>query len=206
MRLPPGTRRLSTAREIDAVSSPLRQEILEHLGHAGQASVTDLGRLMGRRSTVLHYHVNLLRRAGIIRESGRRRAGKRTEALYRLAARQFAVAQRAHADPEDTGAARTIGATLRLAERDAIRAMKAPGIVPTGPGRNLHVRRYRAPLTAASMATVNRLLDQIEAVFAGEVRARTRGPLPAGNAQVVAVTLVLSPAGRTGHTPPAESP
>lgn len=197
MKLPPGTRRLTTPRQIEAVSSPLRLELLEHLRHAGQLSVTDLGQLVGRRPTVLHYHVNLLREAGIIRESARRRAGKRTEALYRLTASEFAVVGRAPGDPSDPAVSRTLGATLRLAQRDAVRALRSGGVVAAGPQRNLHMRRLRAPLSAVSVRAVNRLLDRLETVFVAEVKARTRRPAPDEDTQIVALTFILSSSTRS---------
>jgi DNA-binding transcriptional ArsR family regulator len=201
MKLPPGTRRLTTARQIDAVGSPLRQEILEHLSHTGPAAVADLARLMGRRPTVLHYHVNLLRGAGLIQVAARRRSGRRTEALYRLAARRFAVLGRAGADPSDEGVASTLGATLRLAQRDAIRAIRVAQVAGDGPGRNLHMRRHRAPLTAASLREVNRLLDRLERIFVADVKSRIRRGSADPDRQIVALTLLLSPAARPATTP-----
>jgi DNA-binding transcriptional ArsR family regulator len=194
MTLPPGTRRLTTARQIEAVGSPLRQEILEHLSHTGPASVADLARLMGRRPTVLHYHINLLRDTGLIRVAARRRSGRRSEALYRLAAQHFAVLGRAGADPSDQGVASTLGATLRLAQRDALRAIRSARVAGHGSGRNLYLRRHRAPLTAASLREVNRLIDRLEQIFVAEVKSRTRGGAADGDRQIVALTLLLSPA------------
>lgn len=157
--------------------------------------MTDLARLMGRTPTALHYHVNLLNAAGLIRETGRRRSGKRTEALYRLTAREFTVLGRA-GGPVDSGLSRTLGATLRLSERDAVRALRSDGVVGEGPGRNLHMRRLRAPLSPASLRQVNRLLDELERVFVAEVRARTGRARADGDDPVIALTFLLSSAAR----------
>src|SRR5258707_1215849 len=89
--LPPGTLALSTPRQMEALASPLRLEMLENLRHAGQASVADLARLAGRPATALHYHVGLLHKAGLLVLAGRRKAGKRGEAVYALAAERIAI-------------------------------------------------------------------------------------------------------------------
>jgi DNA-binding transcriptional ArsR family regulator len=205
MRLPPGTRRLTTPRQIEAVGSPLRQEILEHLSHTGPASVADLARLMGRRPTMLHYHMNLLRDAGLIQVAARRQSGKRTEALYRLAAQHFAVLGRPGGDPSDQGVASTLGATLRLAQRDAIRAIRSARVTGDGPGRNLHLRRHRAPLTAASLREVNRLVDRLEQIFVAAVKSRARRGAVDADRQIVALTLLLSPAAHPAADPAGET-
>jgi len=201
VELPPGTRRLSRPREIEAVASPLRIEVLEHLRHAGTASVADLARLSGRRPTVLHYHVNLLHRAGLLRLAGRRPSGKRSEALFALAAERFAVVGRSESPGSVRSAVRTLGATLRLAQREAAAAMLSGRGGGAGRRRALHARRLRAPLSSEARARVNRLLDELEAVFRDEVKrwARARsGPAAAlpEEGEVLALTFVLAPAGR----------
>jgi hypothetical protein len=205
MLLPRGTRRLSSARELEAVTSPLRQEVLEQVAHAGEASVADLARLMGRRPTALHYHVKLLHRAGLLRSAGRRPSGKRSETLYALSAPRFAVVGRISTPVLLRAAVRTLGASLRLTEREAAKAIHGGKIVGSGGRRNFYVRRHRARLTPASQVRVNRLLDQLEAVFGREmkrnVRARAgpgRPPAEPTTDEVFTLTLVLAPAGRQG--------
>ena len=210
MRLPPGTRRLSSPRELAAVGSPLRQEVLEQLGHSSPASVADLARRMGRRATALHYHVNLLCRAGLLRRAGRKAAGARSEALYALAAPQFAVVGAAATPAVLRAAVQTIGATLRLAQREAASAILSGAARERGGGRPFHTRRHRACLSAASLARVNRLLDEISSVFETESRrrARTGGRVRVAESApspLFALTFVLSPSGRRGSRSSEES-
>ena len=197
MKLPPGTRVLKS-RQLDAVSSPLRLELLEHLRQAGSASVADLARLTGRPATALHYHVNLLHAAGLLRVARRRATGKRGEALYALTAESFALRPRDAASRR--AAAQTVAATLRMAQREATRAMAAEGTRGSGPARNLHARRLRAPLGPEARRELNRLLDAVERVFEREVKKRSRGRkggrVDASNGEVLALTFVLAPGGR----------
>lgn len=204
MRLPPGTRRLASPRELEAVGSPVRQEVLEQLHHSGASSVADLARRMGRRPTALHYHVNLLFRAGLLRRQGRRPAGPRSEALYVLAAPQFAVAGADASPAVLRSAIRTVGATLRLTQREAATAILTGAVGGRGGKRVFHARRYRAALSAPSLARVNRLLDLVSSVFEKESR---RGALRAETSppELFALTFVLSPSGRKRSRPPEVS-
>jgi DNA-binding transcriptional ArsR family regulator len=202
VKLPPGAKLLTTPRQVAAVASPLRIEILEHLELAGRSSVADLAALMGRPATALHYHLNVLHAAGIVRVAGQRRAGRRNESLFQLAAPAFAVPGKPRDRRSVADATRTVGATLRLAQRESARALGAGRGQHEGPLRTLHSRRMRAPLSPASLRRANRLLDELEALFAHAVKERlgggsTREPrgrsAPAG--EMVSLTFVLTPAG-----------
>jgi DNA-binding transcriptional ArsR family regulator len=208
VRLPPRTRALRSPREFEAVASPLRMEILEHLEHAGALSVSQLARLLLRPAPLLHYHVRLLLEAGLVRVAGRQAASRRGEALFALTAERFAVAGR----PDDRvalrAAARTLGAALRLAQREVSRALQSGRVQARGRMRDLHARRLRASLTPGARARLNRLLDEIEALFTREskrrlraLRRRPRAPQPECEA-LAALTFVLAPSGRG----PSEEP
>jgi DNA-binding transcriptional ArsR family regulator len=160
--------------------------------------VTDLARLSGRPATTLHHHVKLLWRAGLLKVEARRPAGRRGEALYALAAERFAVGPGGAISRQAT--VRTLGATLRLAQREAARSLSSGRARGSGPGRNLHLRRLRAPLGAAARAELNRLLDAVERLFEREVRRRSRRGrrVDASGGEVLALTLVLAGAGSRG--------
>ena len=202
MKLPPGVKLLSAPRQVAAVSSPLRIELLEHLQLAGRSSVADLAALMGRPATALHYHVRVLHAAGVVGVAGHRRAGRRSEALFQLAATAFAVAGKPREKVGD--AVRTLGATLRLAQRESGRAMRAGRANQDGPLRSFHARRMRAALSRSALRRANRLLDELEELFSralkeqvGERRVgNSRGPsAPARAHQIVSLTFVLTPSG-----------
>ena len=202
MKLPPGVKLLGAPRQVAAVSSPLRIELMEHLSLAGRASVADLAALMGRAATALHYHVRVLHAAGIVREAGQRKAGRRSEALFQLAATAFAVAGKPREKVRD--AVRTLGATLRLAQRESGRAMRAGLARQDGPLRSFHSRRLRAALSRGALRRANRLLDELEALFSRSVEEQI-GERRAGNAHgraarapadpIVSLTFVLTPSG-----------
>jgi hypothetical protein len=174
-------------------------ELLEHLRQAGAASVGDLARLTGRPAPALHYHVNLLHRVGLVRVARRRATGKRGESLFELTAERFALVSRDAASRRS--ALRMVAATLRMAQREAARALASASVRSAGRARNLHLRRLRAPLGAAARAELNRLLDAVERVFEKEVKRRSRGGqgrrIDASDGEVLALTFVLAPGGRS---------
>src|SRR6187402_212726 len=70
------------ARQIEALASGARQELVDALQTLGPCSIADLGAHLGRASDSLYYHVRLLARAGLVVERGSRRSGARDEALW----------------------------------------------------------------------------------------------------------------------------
>jgi hypothetical protein len=125
--MPRPTRRGVTREQREALTSPLRLEILGQFTEPTPLSVRDLAQRMGRTPHSIYYHVHLMARVGLLREVGQRReGGGRSEALYQPARNRVALEA---ADPE-AGLAirRTMGAAFRMAERDLEAALEsAPG-------------------------------------------------------------------------------
>jgi hypothetical protein len=124
--MPRPTRHRVTREQRQALTSPLRLEILGQFTGPKPLSVRDLAERMGRTPHSIYYHVHLMARIGLLREVGRREGGGRSEALYQPA--RDTVALHA-ADPGDGLAIRrTMGAAFRMAERDLEAALEsAPG-------------------------------------------------------------------------------
>ena len=61
----------------DALTSPVRQEILEHLVQIGPSSVRDLADRLERTPHALHYHVRRLLEVGLIAHTGSSKSGRR---------------------------------------------------------------------------------------------------------------------------------
>lgn len=191
---------LTTLAQRRAIASPLRMELLEATRYAGRASVSDLARLTSRRPTAVHYHVAVLQRSGLLVVAERRRAGKRTEAVYRVAADAFAVPAKAGARRSSADGSHTIAAMLRLTQREAARSLASFDVRPVGPSRNFHVRRLRAPLRPAALVRANSLLDQLERLFTAEFEhaaehADKAAVAPATAPTRFALTLALTFAG-----------
>lgn len=83
--------------QLAAIASPLRQRILRLLAREPLSATGLRGRIEDAPSN-LHYHMDRLRDAGLIREVGRRRGRGAVERFYRATARTYTLAPRLAAD------------------------------------------------------------------------------------------------------------
>ena len=183
----PGVLVLKGARQLRTVTHPLRLEIIERLQVDGPDSIAGLARKLDRRANALTYHVRLLERAGAVVRSGTRRAGRRGEVVYAVAAPRIALAADAGSASMLRAAAGSAGAVLRMAEREIRRALEG-GLCASGPlaGRPLG-RRIKTWLTDRDLGAVQRKLEQLDRHLAGMHRKKKGRPY--------AVTIVVVPIG-----------
>ena len=180
--MPRPTRHLATREQREALTSPLRLEILGQFTGPKPLSVGDLAERMGRTPHSIYYHVHLMTRIGLLREVGRREGGGRSEALYEPARDEVAL------DAADPGAGlairRTMGAAFRMAERDLEAALESA----PGDPRLLGIRgHFRA--TPRVLQQVRRHLEAALEIVQREARrgaGRKQGPL-------YSLTLTLLP-------------
>src|SRR5437870_8394581 len=174
---------VSRPREIAALRSPARQEIVDVLSRMPRASAADLAATLGRPADGLYYHLRALERAGLVLRAGDRARGRRSEALYRTAAPELALR---YASPGGKTAAAAVGAVvtsmLRLGIRDFRRAL-ASGALVEGPRRELWALRTTGWLSPAGVGRVNRkILDLKDAVSE-----------PRGGGRLYGITILLTP-------------
>lgn len=179
----------------NVIASPVRQELLDVLARVGDASLAELGALLGRPADGLYYHVGLLERAGLVKPAGHRVRGGRREARFKAIARQFTVryepASRRHMQAMNG----IVGAMLRLGIRDSRRAIASGTTRFHGPERDLWALRTIGSLRSPQLRQVNRAIG---ALAKTATRHDSRGRL-------YAVTVLLTPldhrANRTGRRP-----
>jgi hypothetical protein len=139
---PRRARRSATREQREALTSPLRLEILGQFTGPAPLSVRDLAERMGRTPHSIYYHVHLLARVGLLREVGPRAGGAgRSEALYQPA--RDTIKLEAEPGTEDT-IRRTMAAAFRMAERDLDTALESADrrtpADPPGLATRLHFR------------------------------------------------------------------
>ena len=184
--MPRPTRRGATREQREALTSPLRLEILGQFAEPTPLSVRDLAQRMGRTPHSIYYHVHLMARVGLLREVGQRReGGPRSEALYQPVRNTFAL------DAAEPGAGsaiqRTMAAAFRMAERDLESALESAGRRPPADSRLLGTRaHFRA--TPRVLKEVRRHLQAAMDVVQREAR---RGSSQA--APLYSLTLALLP-------------
>ncbi len=180
--MPRPTRHRVTREQREALTSPLRVEILGQFTGPNPLSVRDLAERMGRTPHSIYYHVHLMTRVGLLREVGRREGGGRSEALYQPARDEVAL------DAADPGAGlairRTMGAAFRMAERDLEAALESAPGDPRLLGMRGHFRA-----TPRVLQQVRRHLEAALEIVQREARrgaGRKQGPL-------YSLTLALLP-------------
>ena len=70
-------------KELMALASSARQEIIDVLAQMGIVSVAELAETVGRPADTLYYHLRILKKAGLVIHCGSRVIQGRREALYR---------------------------------------------------------------------------------------------------------------------------
>jgi DNA-binding transcriptional ArsR family regulator len=167
---------------LDAIASPIRQELLMALGD-GRASVRELAARLGRSRSALHYHAGVLERAEMIECVEVRGQGREREKVYAYAADAMALQARSTAAELD--ASRRAGeAALRLTAREFARAHEDAR--RGAPPRVALAARGKARLTRAALARVQAKIDELLGVFAEE-SAESATP------DLYAITVVLTP-------------
>ena len=171
---------------LDALASPVRQELISQLGE-GPQTVRELAAALGRTRQALHYHVALLERAGLLRGVGWRGAGPARERVYNVT-RTRMVVRGAFTGGDRSAAQRAVSAALRLTSREVVRALESPLVRRQGRAPEMTALRGKARLTEAELRRLHGLFGRIEALLR---RAKSgRGH------RFYAVTLVLVPADR----------
>jgi DNA-binding transcriptional ArsR family regulator len=181
------SRRRTTA--LQALASPVRQELMSHLGD-GPATVTDAARHLGRSRQSLYYHVLALERAGLIRRAGTRGEGRNAERMYAVAADAATARARNLTTTQRGAAVRATAAMLRLTQREIVTAMHRAG-APADAGGMMMAIRGKARLDAPARERVRELIRDLIGVFRG-AKGKFQEERP------IALTIVLTPARESG--------
>jgi len=172
-------------RQIEALGSPARQEIVDGLEALGACSIAELAESLGRAPDSLYYHVRLLERVGLVVASGTRGTGARRETLYDTPGRLVVDHEPATAR-ERKRLSGLVASALRIAERDFRAAIDGGrAIYRRGPRRNAWGARFKGWLTPAELAELRTRLESVAELFA---RGRKRR-----GSELHAVAFVLAP-------------
>ncbi|MCA9656540.1 MAG: helix-turn-helix transcriptional regulator [Myxococcales bacterium] len=172
--------------QIAAMSSPLRQAILDRVEALGPCSVAELARSLDRPADALYYHVRKLQEVGLLEEAGTRPTARRDEVIYGFPHRQWHIAYDLD-DPDNVAAVRaTTAALLRQAARDFDEGVGHPRAAVRGRERNLWSLRLEARLGREELRELNEHLRAIVEIL--------RRPRPAsGRGTLFALSWVLAP-------------
>lgn len=186
---------VESAAQLRALTSTVRQELIDALQALGEASVPELALQLGRPADALYYHLRALLRVGLLRQSGSRQQGRHVEAVYTTVAPEQPLQLRYATGPAADHAAlqQLVGGMLRASGRAFARALSDPDCLTDGPQRELWAGRIQGWLTPAGLKRANRLLKALGALFAP-------GQRPAGS-RLFALQFLLSPDARATPAP-----
>lgn len=172
-------------RSLQAISSPVRQEILSELSEGG-ATVKELSVRLGRTRQALHFHIGVLERAGLIETVDSRGTGRTQEAVFRVRPAKLDLrARRALSPRERESATRAARALLRLTQREIAHSMRHEDFAASAVPVALAIRA-KARLSDAKLRRLHTLVQAVCNLF-----RQAKGKHP--HSRPLALTLVLTP-------------
>ncbi|MFL5622045.1 MAG: winged helix-turn-helix domain-containing protein [Gemmatimonadaceae bacterium] len=183
--------------QIDALSSMVRQDIVDAVAAIGPCSMTELADALGRAADGLYYHVRVLARVGLVVVTSPQGTGKKA-ARIDLPRRQVLIPYEVGSRRNKAAVTRLVANMLRSANRGFRKGFR-PGLARVvGKRRNLWAIRARGRLSGADLEVVNRLLWELVRLMLARRRTK-RAELRGAPLRVYELTMVLAP------TPPSGS-
>ena len=183
---------ISDPRQIAALASPARQEVVDGLQALGPCSIAELGANLGRAPDSLYYHVRALEKLGLVVRAGQRTSGARPEALYDVPGK-LALDHEPGTKRERELLASLVAAALRSGARDFRRALdEGRAQHRRSAQRNAWGGRVKGWLTADELAEVRAHLEALTELFVRGTRRR--------GTQLAALSFVLAPLAPTTRT------
>src|SRR5216684_3841763 len=109
---------IDSKKQLTALASAARQEILDVLVQMGTVSVAELAATLGRAPDALYYHLRILMQTGLVESAGNRRTARRREELFRAVARDLRINYESSRQRNEKTLTAVIGSMLRLGIRD----------------------------------------------------------------------------------------
>jgi DNA-binding transcriptional ArsR family regulator len=170
-------------RQLKALVSPARQEVVDALAQVGTASASELAATLGKPADALYYHLRALKKSGLVVHAGFRSARRRQEELFRTIAPDLVL----HYQPEVRGNRRAVTAIvdslMRLGARDFKHAFEKRNAAVTGPRRELWAARQIGWLLPAELESVNTSIKRLRAAVSK----------PRRGGRLYAITVLLTP-------------
>lgn len=165
---------VSKPKQLDALFSPVRLEIVEALELFGPCSISEVSADLDRTPHSLYHHFHRLVDVGLIKEVDTRRSGARDEAVYDVCGRPVIVNDDLSTPKARTQRVKAARVLLRQAERDYAAAVEGAGKAEQ---LSPEVRRYRVRLRQGSIQKIRGHLDTIvELILAERLRASDQVP------------------------------
>jgi DNA-binding transcriptional ArsR family regulator len=173
----PAIHHISSPKSWAVVIAPVRLELVEAMRMIAPCSIAEIAAALDRPADALYRHIDKLRRAGVVVDAGTRRAGRRTEQVFDLAADDFRPAFKEVAPRAANKAYNdTIQSILKIASRSARDSAAANQLVGAGDERNLIGKIEHAWLSHEEFLAVRAMMMGIKE-FMDSRKGRREGRL-----------------------------
>jgi DNA-binding transcriptional ArsR family regulator len=176
-----------TEKEMVALASSARQEIVDVLAEMGTVSVAELAAALNRPADGLYFHLRALQKAGLVKCGGVRSSSGRKEALYRTIAPELSLEYLPRSKSKRKRVTAIVGSMLRLGIRDFKRGLQDESVSVSGERRELWALRKTGRLSMSQIADVNRSIKRLKGAVTS---ARPHGRL-------YSITVLLTPLERS---------
>ena len=168
---------ISAPEDIALLASGVRQELVDTLAAmGGEASVGELANELGRPMDGLYYHLEMLRKGGMVRENT---DPDNVERRFRLASAKGAplrVIYKPSVPGVTSALTKFSQQLLHIAGQDFTAALMLPGVQLSGPRRQLWISRNKGWMSDTDLEEVNALLLRL-GELASQSRSNERGQL-----------------------------
>lgn len=175
--------------EWNAINSPVRVEMLVFLLMAGPCSIRELSSLMDRPADGLYHHMRKLVGAGIVVESGTRKAGTQTESVYQTVGKEITIDRNIARKRTRDRSLRLFRTLLQHARRTVEAAVESGAAVLEGPQQNFRLNWRVSWLGERQLAEIRQLQAAIDRILQHGMQER--------QGQLMAHLTYLSPVIRT---------
>lgn len=177
---------ISAPEDIALLASGVRQELVDTLAAiGGEASASELANELGRPMDGLYYHLELLRKGGLVLEVTCVDSGERR---FRLAS-GYGVPLRIVYKPNVPGVSPALNKfsqqLLHIAGQDFSAALELPGVRLSGPRRELWISRNKGWVSNTDLEEINALLLRL-----GQLASQSRSD---ERAHLVSLAFCLAP-------------
>lgn len=147
-------------RQLRALSTPVRHDIIDRLNALGPLSVKGLADALGRKPTAIYRHLLTLERLGLVEAA--RASGKRGRpAMIYRAATPIELARAPRVKSNRAPMAKIANAMARQAAREYAAAFKSDAWVVEGAKRNHGFFELLTTPSSKRLARINALLDEL---------------------------------------------
>jgi len=161
---------IESLKQINAICSPVRQEIMDAVIAKGECSITDIAVELGRPADGLYYHIRALMKEQLLIAVGENTNNPRQETLYSLSKKASLIEVKyTQTDAEKIKAInKMVKSMLKITQQDFENGLINKDAVFEGHYRNLWAGRVKSRLNKRQIKKTNKLLNDLMTVFKQE--------------------------------------